>query len=335
VKVSVLSRQELSEAGGPIPQSFVISFAESVFLAESVRRQSTSLIAVNMERAWPTNKSLQEIWRRHRRRHLILCRLVASKSNSKSGVRTMTRNGHLRLPTCLESSLILGLCGLLLLALFLPAYQEDRGYGRLVQCRINLKQISRAFQQYSQDYGQFPDLATSGGSSPASWRVSLRRYLEDRSFPEDYHFKEPWDSEANLPVAKQSYLPMQCPAAYPSADDLGRRYTGYAAVIGPNTLFPNGRGRRPSEVTRGLSQTIAVVEACGRQIVWTEPRDIELADETLGVNLPGPTPGLLAGLVTGFHREGAHVLFTDGSVKLLSTKTSPEVLRDMLRATDD
>jgi len=64
-------------------------------------------------------------------------------------------------------------------------------------------------------------------------------------------------------------------------------------------------------------------------------RYIELADETLGVNLPGPSPGLLAGLVTGFHREGAHVLFADGSVKLLSNKTSPEVLRDMLRATDN
>lgn len=246
----------------------------------------------------------------------------------------MTRPGHLRLPTCLESCTF-GFAGLILAAVYMPPLEMGRGEARLIQCRINLKNIGTALHNYSGSFGTFPDLASSGETPPASWRVVLRAWIDARPVPTDYHFDQAWDAEVNLPVARQHFLVMQCPATTPAADDLGRRYTGYAAVIGPNTLFPNGRGRRPSEVTRGLSQTIAVVEACGRQIVWTEPRDIELADETLGVNLPGPSPGSLAGLVTGFHREGAHVLFADGSVKFLSTKTSPEVLQDMLRATDD
>lgn len=247
----------------------------------------------------------------------------------------MSRRGHLRLPTCFEWCLMLGLIGLLLLALFLPAYHEDRGYGRLVQCRINLRHIGLALHNYASNAGRFPDSATSDDAPPASWRVVLRAYFDASPVPTDYHFDQPWDSEENLPVARQHYLPMQCPAAYPSEDDLGRRYAGYAAIIGPNTLFPEGRGRKPAEVTHGLSQTIAVVEACGKQIVWTEPRDIELADETLGVNLPGPAPGSLTGLVTSWHKEGAHVLLADGSVKLLSNKTSPDVLQKMLKATED
>lgn len=248
--------------------------------------------------------------------------------------RPMTRNGHLRLPTCLEWCMI-GFAGLVLATIVMPPLEMGRGEARLIQCRNNLKSIGMALHNYTGSFGTFPDLTSSSESPAASWRVVLRAWIDASPVPTDYNFDQAWDAEVNLPVARQHFLLMQCPAATPDADDLGRRYTGYAAVIGPNTLFPNGRGRRPSEVTRGLSQTIAVVEACGQQIVWTEPRDIELADETLGVNSPGPTPGLLAGLVTGFHREGAHVLFADGSVKLLSNKTSPEVLQDMLRATDD
>lgn len=246
----------------------------------------------------------------------------------------MPRHGHVRLPTYLEWCLI-GIAGLVLAAAFLPPLEMSRGEARLAQCRINLKRIGLALHNYAGDAGKFPDSATSDDAPPASWRVVLRAWFDASPVPTDYHFDQPWDSEENLPVAKQHYLPMQCPAADPPADALGRRYAGYAAVIGPDTLFPEGRGRKPAEVPRGLSQTIAVVEACGKQIVWTEPRDIELADETLGVNLPGPAPGSLTGLVTSRHGKGAHVLLADGSVKLLSNKTSPEVLQEMLKATED
>lgn len=77
----------------------------------------------------------------------------------------------------------------------------------------------------------------------------------------------------------------------------------------------------------GASNTAIVAEACGQQIVWTEPRDIELTDENLGINLPGHKSGQSIGSWSSYHQNGAHTVLADGSVRFLSVNTDPRVLR--------
>jgi prepilin-type processing-associated H-X9-DG protein len=77
---------------------------------------------------------------------------------------------------------------------------------------------------------------------------------------------------------------------------------------------------------------VLVVEACGKEIIWTEPRDLPLEETPVGINLPGEKPLTSAGLFSSYHRQGAHVLMADGSVRYLSDRTSPEVLEAILTA---
>jgi hypothetical protein len=86
-------------------------------------------------------------------------------------------------------------------------------------------------------------------------------------------------------------------------------------------------------VTDGTSNTIAVVEACGHPVVWTEPRDIDLDQQAVGVNLPGEQPGRSRGVVSSYHHAGGHVGLADGSVRFVSEQIDPNVLRALLTAT--
>jgi hypothetical protein len=68
------------------------------------------------------------------------------------------------------------------------------------------------------------------------------------------------------------------------------------------------------------------LEACGRRIIWTEPRDVDVNDESIGVNLPGDQPGRSRGVISSSHFQGAHVLMGDGSVRYIQQKIDKRVL---------
>jgi len=87
------------------------------------------------------------------------------------------------------------------------------------------------------------------------------------------------------------------------------------------------------DVTDGVSNTLAIVEACGLPVVWTEPRDVDLAEQRVGVNLPGDQPGRSRGVVSSYHPQGGHVAMADGSVRFMSADIDPGVLRALLSAT--
>jgi prepilin-type processing-associated H-X9-DG protein len=127
-------------------------------------------------------------------------------------------------------------------------------------------------------------------------------------------------------------LPYFCPWSRSKSDIAGRRYSAYFGVRGPNTLFPDGRGLNLRNVTDGTSNTIAIVEACGVPIVWTEPRDIDLAEQDVGVNLPGRQPGQSSGVISSYHPAGGHVAMADGSVRFVSDQIDPQVLKAALTA---
>jgi prepilin-type processing-associated H-X9-DG protein len=88
----------------------------------------------------------------------------------------------------------------------------------------------------------------------------------------------------------------------------------------------------PKGVIDGLSYTLMLTEACGQQIVWTEPRDVDMSVSPIGINLDGEVEGRSPGVASSYHPTGCHVLFGDGAVRFLSRTIDPEVLKALITA---
>lgn len=212
-------------------------------------------------------------------------------------------------------------------------------HGREVEnrrrCKSNLKAIGWAMHNFHDTYNQFPDTRISDGDGPPrSWRIDIRDYVDAHPIGNDYDRTQAWDSPANLGLSRQQFPLYRCPAVPEkfAHDANGSWYTAYAALIGEQTVFPGGRGRATKELTDGASMTVLVVEACGQQIIWTQPRDIEISDQTMGINLPGSRPGQSPANWSSYHHKGAFVLTADGAVRYLNADTDPRVLRAITTA---
>jgi hypothetical protein len=201
------------------------------------------------------------------------------------------------------------------------------------QCRNNLKQIGLAMHNYLDQFQSFPDLKFQDDDSPPrSWRVELLPFLDHPAEYKSYDRQTTWNSPQNLPVSKANVNVLVCPSVPPTdqKDLSGRWYTAYATVIGTNTAFPKGQGRPIKEFTDGTSLTVLAVEACGQQIVWTEPRDIKFSEKSLGVNLPGEKLGQSPAIWSSYHKRAVNTLLADGSVRALSPDTDPQIVRAIL-----
>jgi len=75
---------------------------------------------------------------------------------------------------------------------------------------------------------------------------------------------------------------------------------------------------------------VAVVEACGLNILWTEPRDAIVEDATVGINLPGKKLGTSDGVLSSYHTDGATTAMLDGSIRFLSKSIDKSILKRML-----
>lgn len=208
--------------------------------------------------------------------------------------------------------------------LFMGIQGTQPGYRR-VQCKNNLHNIGLAMHNYHDTFLQFPfaGLQTTESETVHSWRVSILTFFDASRIDFEYRFDEPWNSEKNTTVQKMRAHLYQCPS-HPTEQP----FTAYAMLTGPGTFGGDGlTGLSINDITDGTSNTLMIVEACGREIIWTEPRDVEVTDESLGINLPGDKSGHSRGIISSYHPGGAHVLFADGAVRFLSEKTEPTVLK--------
>ncbi|MDX1967530.1 MAG: DUF1559 domain-containing protein, partial [Planctomycetaceae bacterium] len=208
-----------------------------------------------------------------------------------------------------------------------PQHLEHRNL-----CKENLKQIGLGFNTHYDEDQRFSDLVVTTGQQCRSWRVDLLPYVGEQDLPDPYVDTAAWNHEVNLPAAKHRVGAYVRPSTPEPRDSRQRWFTAYAGVRGPNSMFPEGRGLMIGDIADGSTNTFMIVEACGRQIVWTEPRDIDVSRQQFGVNLPGEQPGRSHGLLSSYHRDGAHVLMADGSVRFISEDASPELLRALSTA---
>ena len=230
-----------------------------------------------------------------------------------------------RLGVCL---LLTGLSGFVWWLPFVQATAE-RGPSRLPQCKNNLKQIGLALYNRADDLAQSGKPQEKEGMPPMSWRVALLPYIDRAEIRKEYRDDLAWDDAGNLKVAQTFVESLVCPSTPVLEDSQKRKFTSYALVTGLGTECPDGRSLDSIKLN-GISQTAIVIEACGRNIVWTEPRDVDVSVETMSLNQRGPRPLESPSLGSSLHRRGVNVLRADGSVRTMPLNTDPKVLKALM-----
>lgn len=199
---------------------------------------------------------------------------------------------------------------------------------RLSACKNNLKHLGLALHNYHDIFESLPE--HSAGDPPHSWRVSILPFIDQEPLYQTYNMQERWNAGANIPIARLSLYTFNCPSVPDRRQPMEFPRSDYLAVVGDETMWADQSAVKIRDVADGTSNTIVVVEACGTNIPWAEPRDLKFSDEAIGVNLPGKESGLSDGVASSYHHGGAQILLGDGSVRLLSNEFSPEVLRALL-----
>ncbi len=218
----------------------------------------------------------------------------------------------------------------------LPGVPNAREAARRSMCTGRFKKVAIASHDWESQHGRLPDAVyVTESGTPRSWRVELLPYLFSQDLRDQYHDDDPWTSAANTSVARAPVEHFTCPANPEPRDAQGRLFSAIAFVTGPGACFPDGRGLPLDEITDGTSATLLAVEACGQRIIWTEPRDVDVARLPVGINLPGQTSGASHGLISSYHPNVANVAMADGSCRALSEQIDPTVLHALTTANGD
>lgn len=244
--------------------------------------------------------------------------MVSSRGGSRSGSSRRKKKSNSNATVWIIVAVAAG--GMLLvipclIALLLPAVQQDREAARRSACKNNMKQFGLAMHNYHDVYGSFPPayIPDENGKPIHSWRVLILPFLDQQGLYNQYDFDQPWDSPANQTVMNSM------PAIYgcPSSPDSKGNTTHYAAVYGPNCVFTGGEGTAIRDITDGMSNTLLIGEVEGNSILWTKPEDIDI---TLYPTLTDPA---------GFHSHhngGTHFLMSDGAVRFVNENISQQTL---------
>jgi predicted Ser/Thr protein kinase len=205
-------------------------------------------------------------------------------------------------------------CVAVLLALLYPAVQSAREAARGAQSSNNLKQLGLALHNYHDVYGSFPPAVVrdADGNALYSGRVLLLPFLEQQNLYQSFDLTKSWDSPENLNLSGTRLEVFSDPS---DASNKTASLTNYVFVTGKDTIFEEGKCTPFSEITDGLSNTLAMIEVAG-EINWAEPVDADLT-------------GGLSRLLEGNHPGGNLILMADGSVRFLSKTTPLHEIRAM------
>lgn len=203
-------------------------------------------------------------------------------------------------------------------------------------CISNLHNLSIGIQNFaSTNGGKMP--SPTFGPHDLSWRYAILPLVDHSAIFHDYHRDKPWNDPANFKFAQTRIPIFVCPTNPTPRDAQGRFYTAYALLTGPGTAYDQSEPRKLEELPNGLTQTILVVEACGANIVWNEPRDLDVDRDRIQVNVPKESIQTGGGWVSSQHGNEINVAFADGSAKTISANIDPDVLKALAtpRPTDD
>jgi type II secretory pathway pseudopilin PulG len=223
--------------------------------------------------------------------------------------------------TLLSVLVVTGIIGVLV-ALLLPASRGSREASRRMHCYNNLKQIGIALHNYADEYGALPPAYTvdDEGRPLHSWRTLILPYLGEEALYEKIDLSKPWSDPANKAAFDTPLRVYHCPSVNCPPTD-----TTYLAIVVPGGCFRKTEPRRLAEISDSHNLTLLVMEVdAKRSIHWmthfdaAEPMIAKLGTKD---NLP--------------HRSGSQVLSVDGTVRFLSTETSPEIIRALVTVDGD
>lgn len=215
-------------------------------------------------------------------------------------------------------------------------------------CMNNLKVLALGILNYESARGQLPAARQSLPDSnfDHTWRVWIHPFIESSTFYSTYRANEPWDSPANRKCIDQTQIDRwlyQC-SEHKKPEE---RQTHYLAIVGEQTMWPPDRARTLSEISDGISNTILLIEAPHKNVIWAKPEDMSF-DEAVELLTSSPISDYGHENSTGFFYKptrGINVAFADGwaqlielpipkdqAIALLTIDGSEEVDRDNLTA---
>jgi prepilin-type processing-associated H-X9-DG protein len=215
-------------------------------------------------------------------------------------------------------------------------------------CINNLRVLGVALNKYAEQHSHFPPATRNPANLPPPRRISwladvLPLMAEGRPINADYQAlaekidrDHAWDSPANAAVVKRPVRAFLCPgdSGIDPNQPPGRTTCVGVAGVGPRAayldrsdpragVFGHGRGVRPAEITRGISETMMVVETAQEIGPWLAgdfPTVRGLEPDVEHYVGPGRPFG-------GLHRGIMNVLWVDGSVQPRSDKVPGDLLR--------
>src|SRR5262249_15119582 len=92
---------------------------------------------------------------------------------------------------------------IVVLVIFVGGSVEDQRAQQISE--NNLKQITLALIQYSDNFARMPPAVVYGpnGQPLYSWRVLILPYIEQQPLYQQFHLNEPWDSPHNMALLSQ------------------------------------------------------------------------------------------------------------------------------------
>ena len=212
---------------------------------------------------------------------------------------------------------------LIMLFLFLtlyPAVQHVREQEQArANSRRNLRSLVLPLSNYAEDFREkVKSQEDQIQTPPQSWITAMLPYLDEAAMAAEIDDSQSWDAPANkqvfsivLPAFLNPYMPEG-----PQQNSEGYALTHYSAN---SHLFPFTKSRNLATVkfADGLSNTIVIGEINSSLPAWGDPG-----------NLRDPVRGLdgCSDCYGSPDREGAFMLFGDGSVRCLDKATDPRIL---------
>lgn len=176
---------------------------------------------------------------------------------------------------------------------------------------------------------QFPSGTTAPANTGWSWIATLA----------DTHFTQGprrridagWDAPSNEEYVRRSFPPFLNPAIQQLAGDDNFPTTHFVGVAGTGTapgIFRDNHITKTENIKDGLSQTMMVAGVTKQLGSWARPGNATARAFTQEPFINGPD-----GFGTG-QADQMTVLMADGSVRVLSQKTDPTVIRQLAAMAD-